>query len=67
MQIESILEYFPDCDISNLFEDAIIEVIDKEIIKGYSSLKELKERLPGRVSYAQIRIVAAKNKTTLPS
>jgi ATP-dependent DNA helicase RecQ len=64
MQIETILEYMPDCDIDYLFDKGIIELSEKEIKKGFTSLKELKERLPGKITFAQIRIVAAKYKST---
>jgi len=65
MQIESILEYYPDIEIDFLFAPESYDRINKEIKKGYSSLKELKERLPSNISYAQIRIIAAKYKFSL--
>ena len=65
MHIESILEYYPNSQIDFLFEPESYERIKEEIKKGYSSLKELKERLPSNISYAQIRITAAKHKFTL--
>ena len=64
MQIETILEYDKDCDIEYLFDKNNYEIISKEIKKGFSSLKELKERLPLKISFAQIRIAVAKNKAT---
>jgi ATP-dependent DNA helicase RecQ len=64
MQIETILEYYPESEIDFLFDVKSNERIKEEIKKGYSSLKELKERLPSNISYAQIRITAAKNKFT---
>ena len=62
MQVETILEYQPGVDIEFLFGQENLDKINKEIRKGYSSLKEIKERLPGDVTYAQIRIAVAKNK-----
>jgi ATP-dependent DNA helicase RecQ len=66
MQIETILEYYPQCKIDFLFDsDTYVKIVD-EVKKGYSSLKELKKRLPNEITYAQIRIVVAKNKV-IPS
>jgi len=67
MQIETILEYENNIDISRLFEKNELDVIIKEIEKGYSDLKDLKGRLPGDISYPQIRIALAKYKSTLHS
>jgi ATP-dependent DNA helicase RecQ len=64
MQIETILEYYPDTEIDFLFDTKSDNRIKEEIKKGYSSLKELKERLPSNISYAQIRIAVAKHKFT---
>ena len=65
MQIETILEYYPDSQIDFLFEPESYNRIKEEIKKGYSSLKELKKRLPSNITYAQIRISTAKHKFTL--
>ncbi|MCH7771278.1 MAG: RecQ family ATP-dependent DNA helicase [Bacteroidetes bacterium] len=65
MQIETILEYNQAIEIDYLFDSASIKRITDEITKGYSSLKEIKERLPSHISYAQIRIIIAKNKISL--
>lgn len=64
MQIETILEYDPSLETINLFDVQLKEMIENEMIKGYSDLKELKGRLPSQVSYAMIRICIAKSKTT---
>lgn len=64
MQIESILEYDNNCDIEYLFDKNNYELINEEIGKGFSSLKELKERLPNKITFAQIRIAVAKNRAT---
>ncbi len=66
MQIETILEYYPQCKIDFLFDPDSYNKINDEIKKGYSSLKEIKERLPNKITYAQIRIAVAKNKVTAP-
>jgi len=65
MQIETILEYNQAIEVDYLFDSASIKRVTDEITKGYSSLKELKERLPAHISYAQIRIIIAKNKFSL--
>ncbi|MCX6151914.1 MAG: RecQ family ATP-dependent DNA helicase [Ignavibacteriales bacterium] len=65
MQIETILEYFPQTDIQNLFSKNIIESINLELKKGFVDLKDLKSRFPEDIGYPQIRIVLAKNKATL--
>jgi uncharacterized protein YpbB len=67
MQIETILEYDPNLEIINLFDVKLKEMIDSEMTKGFSDLKELKSRLPSYATYAMIRICIAKNKTTLRS
>jgi ATP-dependent DNA helicase RecQ len=67
MQIETILEYDPSLEIINLFDVKLKEIIENEMIIGYSNLKELKNRLPLQVSYAMIRICIAKSRTTLRS
>jgi len=64
MQIETILEYDPSLEIVNLFDVKLKEMIENEMAKGYSNLKELKSRLPSQATYAMIRICIAKNKTT---
>jgi ATP-dependent DNA helicase RecQ len=64
MQIETILEYDPSLEIINLFDVKLKGLIEDEMIKGYSDLKELKGRLPSQVTYAMIRICIAKSKTT---
>ena len=62
LQLETILEYLPDTDISSLIKKHEIEIIEKEISKGITDLKELKQNLPGFINYAKIRIVLAKKK-----
>ncbi len=64
MQIETILEYEHNVDVRHLFKQNELDAILKEIEKGYNNLKDLKERLPGDISYPQIRIAVAKHKIT---
>ena len=62
MQIETMLNYYPDLDISFLIENKKMKMI-KEIIKtGIEDLKTIKEKLNKEVNYAEIRIVLAKQK-----
>lgn len=63
MQVETILEYFPETDISSLLTEELYQQIALQVQKGFSNLKELKKRLPEFISYAAIRIVIAKMKT----
>ena len=62
MQIETIIEYYPQTDISNLLSKEMIDKIISEIKQGYVDLKELKGRLPENIGYPEIRIVLAKSK-----
>ena len=59
---ETIIEYQPDTDISHLYNKDIHELIYSEMKKGYENLKDLKKRLPSKITYPQIRIAAAKHK-----
>ncbi|MCW8812131.1 MAG: RecQ family ATP-dependent DNA helicase [Chlorobium sp.] len=65
MQIESIIEFEPGTDITALFGKDVYEKIIEEADKGFENVKELKERLPSKISYGQLRIVLAKRRTTL--
>ncbi|MBK9098952.1 MAG: RecQ family ATP-dependent DNA helicase [bacterium] len=60
MQIESIIEYEPDTDISSLIKKDVLQRIIEEVSKGFENLKDLKERLPSKISYPEIRIAVAK-------
>ncbi len=62
MQIETIIEYLPDTDISGLLDDNMIEAIRKEYENGITSVKELKNKLPQDFTYPLIRIALAKLK-----
>ena len=60
MQIETILGYLPETDISSIISTDKIELISENFKKGKKGLKELKEILPKDFSYPQIRIALAK-------
>ncbi len=63
MQIESIIEFNPDLDISYLYKEGQLNLILCEIDKGYIDLKELKSKLPKDISYPMIRIAVSKSKS----
>jgi len=69
MQIETIIEFEPDIDISSLINKDTFQKILAEAEKGFENLKELKERLPSKTTYPEIRIAVAKFKAAsqLPS
>jgi len=67
MQIETILEYKPDTDIAFLFQKGEFEKIAGVIKTGAETLKEYKNKLPSNISYAMIRIAAAKLRLTSPA
>jgi ATP-dependent DNA helicase RecQ len=60
MQIETIVEFQPDIEISSLIREEILQTILNEASKGFDNLKELKERLPSKITYPEIRIAVAK-------
>ncbi|MDR3669165.1 MAG: helicase-related protein, partial [Ignavibacteriaceae bacterium] len=62
MQIETIIEYEPTVDIAKLFDGKMWETIMSEIKKGFTDIRELRERLPRDAGYAYIRIALAKNR-----
>jgi ATP-dependent DNA helicase RecQ len=59
MQVETILEYKPKTDISNLIDKNKFDPVMTEIQKGFADLKDLKSRLPDNIDYAEIRIILA--------
>jgi ATP-dependent DNA helicase RecQ len=65
MQVESIIEFEPETDISNLFSKDIYATIVSETEKGFENIKDLKERLPSKITYAQIRITLAKQRAII--
>ena len=60
MQIETILGYQPDTDISSIITKDKLDLVKDRYNKGITGLKELKESLPKDFSYPQIRIALAK-------
>ena len=60
MQIETIIGYLPETDISSIIADEKINLIKDKYSKGITGLKELKESLPKVFSYPEIRIALAK-------
>ena len=64
MQIETIIEYEPEININNLISEENINKINSVIEKGFTDLKDLKNRLPDEFSYPLIRIAVAKYKFT---
>lgn len=65
MQIETILHYDPEIDVSILFPPDLFDKLIKEIKKGYLNLKDLKNRFPEDIGYPLIRIAAAKYKASI--
>ena len=62
MQVETIVEFEPDIEIVSLIKNETLQTILKEAEKGFENLKDLKERLPAKVTYPEIRIAVAKFK-----
>ncbi len=62
MQVETILSYYPNLDISFLVDRKKVSKIEEVAATGISDLKTIKEKLNGSVNYAEIRIVTAKQK-----
>jgi ATP-dependent DNA helicase RecQ len=67
MQIETILEYDHEIDVNYLFTKNSLSEIFRELEKGYSGLKDLKQRLGDEITYPLIRIAIAKYKFSSPS
>ena len=60
MQIETIIEYLPETDISSIISKDRMDLISDNFKKGKKGLKELKDALPKDLSYPEIRIALAK-------
>jgi len=60
MQIETILGYLPDTDVSSILTKEELGLITEKYNKGIIRLKELKKCLPNDYTYPQIRIALAK-------
>ncbi len=62
MQIETLIEFEPNIDLSSMIKKENLNLIIEAARKNFTNLKELKERLPGRITYPEIRIAVAKFK-----
>ena len=62
MQVETLIEYDSNIDLTSLIQKENLQLILEEVIKGFQNLKELKERLPSKITYPEIRIGVAKFK-----
>jgi len=60
MQIETIIEYIPDANISSILSIDKLEMVKQYYKKGITGLKELKDSLPNDFSYPLLRIALAK-------
>ncbi|MCB9260385.1 MAG: RecQ family ATP-dependent DNA helicase [Ignavibacteriales bacterium] len=59
LQIESIISYYPNENYSYLIGKEDFDLIKNEITELSEDIKEIKKRLPSKISYAKIRIVKA--------
>jgi ATP-dependent DNA helicase RecQ len=62
MQIETIIEYMPNVDLSAIISDEKVNMIKQQFQKGNDSLKGLRNSLPLEFTYPLIRIALAKLK-----
>lgn len=62
VQIETILSYLPELEISSLIKQTEIREIKNRIDEGMYKLKEIKSQISNSISYGKIRIVLAKSK-----
>ena len=60
MQIETILKYLPETDISSIIPDEKLELVRVKYKEGKTGLKELRDSLSGAYSYQVLRIALAK-------
>lgn len=60
LQIETIIQYYPTIDIEFLFGGKEFSDIKSLYTKGITNMREIKESLPGNISYSKIRIALAK-------
>jgi ribonuclease D len=63
MQVETLLEYYPETDVKYMFDEEDFNRIIEEIKLGNTGLKDLKSRLPEHIGYPFLRIALAKYKT----
>ena len=65
LQIESILEFEPEINYTTLFQEEELNRMEEIFKAGVNDIKEMKQNLPGSISYAKIRLfltaVRAKN------
>lgn len=59
IQIETIINYYPNLKIDSLMDKTEFELIIDKIRSGNDELKEIKKLLPHNITYAKIRIVKA--------
>lgn len=62
MQIETILSYYPEIEISSILGEEDLKVIENAMREGYENLRELKDKLNGKYSVPLLRIAIAKIK-----
>lgn len=63
MQVETLLEYYPETNVKYMFDEEDYNRIIEEIKLGNTGLKDLKSRLPEHIGYPFLRIALAKYKT----
>lgn len=59
IQLETIISYYPDLNYNHLIPKPTMNEIKQVILEIGDNLKDIKEKLGTRVSYAEIRIVKA--------
>ncbi|MEP0860136.1 MAG: RecQ family ATP-dependent DNA helicase [Ignavibacterium sp.] len=62
MQIETILSYYPEIEISSILGEEDLKIIETAMREGYENLRELKDKLNGKYSVPLLRIAIAKIK-----
>ncbi len=60
MQIETIISYIPETDISSIIDSDKFEKINVFYKKGIKDLKTLRDKLPKEFSFPEIRVALAK-------
>lgn len=63
MQIETILQYYPDILINSILSERDLEEINSVVKDGFENLKELKSKLQNKYSIPLLRIALAKIKS----
>lgn len=61
IQLEGLISLIPGFDISSLLSNEELELINMKIEGGITDLKELKNQLGNKISYAKIRLALAKH------